>query len=425
MPEYLVKHDGYWRFVRRTPKEFVAFDRRKIVQLSTRIRVTDDPRAIRASQRAHELNAVLERKWFDLSNGVDTAKATLEYDAAVKAAKRLGLSAPIDDPAQRTVAQLLARIETLEGLLKDRTVSDDDKRAAALAAYDATPKPPITFRECAEQYIATQKPTWKSARHIAQWENTLAQYVYPVIGSLPVSSIGGNGDGTNLILKILEPIWHSKVETAARVRGRVESILDWAKARGYRDGDNPARWSGHLDKILPAKRRVAATEHHPAFPYVEMPAFMKKLRAVDGTAARCLEFTILTACRTSEALGARKSEINLQTRMWTIPAARMKTKKEHRVPLSDSAVAILKAMKNNKSDYVFPSIRKRGIPLSGNMLLLTLERMGERHRGVTHGFRSSSEIGQPRRLHIQITSLKWRWPMISATRSRPLIVAAI
>jgi integrase len=210
-------------------------------------------------------------------------------------------------------------------------------------------------------------------------------YVYPVIGNMPVKKIGGNGDGTDLMLGILEPIWHTKTETAARLRGRIESILDWAKARGYRDGENPARWRGHLDKLLPAKAKVAPVKHHEALPYTKVPAFMKRLRTMSGTAARALEFTILTASRTSEVLEARRSEIDLVSRMWIVPAARMKSRKEHRVALCNSAVAIIKSMPDG-GEYVFPGAKK-GKPLSATAMLKVLDRMGE--PSVTHGFRST------------------------------------
>jgi integrase len=386
MAEHLTKRDGFWRFVRRVPKELADLDKRVSVQVSTHIRVTDDPRAIRASQKARELDAVLERQWHDLANGVDSAKAQLEYDAAVKAAKRFGLSEPIDDPTQRSVPELLARIEKLEALLADRTVSDDHKRAAALAAYDAAPKPAITFRECAEQYIELHKAGWKNAKHAAQWETTLRDYAYPIIGIMPVNSIDGNGTGTDLMMKILEPIWRTKVETAARVRGRIESVLNWAKTKDYRSGENPARWKGHLENLLPAKSNVAPTQHHAALPYGEMPEFFKRLRDVESKAARCLEFTILTACRSDESLRAQRSEIDLKTRMWTIPASRTKTKKEHRVPLSDSAVAIIEALPDSDG-YLFPSTRKKATPLNGKAMSDILKLMS---LSVTvHGFRST------------------------------------
>jgi integrase len=379
MADYVVKRAGFWRFVRRVPKEYAALDPRGIVQHSTRIRVADDPRAISATRKASELNRDLETYWRGLLDG-DTAQAVRDYEAARNASRRLGISEPIDDATKRTIAELLDRIEKLTG-------NRGDDRAAVLSVYDAAPKPGITFRQCAEEYIEAHKPSWKNAKHAAQWTATLATYAYPVIGDTPVKKIGGNGDGTDLIMKILQPIWYSKTETASRVRGRIESILDWAKARGYRDGENPARWKGHLDKLLPPKSKVAPVKHHPALPYEAVPDFMKKLRGMDGTAARALEYTILTAGRTSEIIGAKRSEIDLKARMWTVPAERMKARKAHRVPLCDSALAIVKAMPAD-SEYLFPG-RKNGMPLSNMAMLKTLERMGVRDQVVTHGFRST------------------------------------
>jgi integrase len=200
---------------------------------------------------------------------------------------------------------------------------------------------------------------------------------------MAVNRIGSDG-GTDVVLKILEPIWYSKTETAGRLRGRIESILDWAKARGYRDGENPARWKGHLDKLLPARSKVAPVQHHAALPYTDVPAFIKQLRTMQSTAARALEFTVLTACRTNEVLGARRSEIDLQAQMWVVPASRMKARKEHRVPLSDSAIAIIKGMPER--DYVFAG--KSGKPLSNMAMLKVLGRMGASSVTI-HGFRSA------------------------------------
>jgi len=165
----------------------------------------------------------------------------------------------------------------------------------------------------------------------------LQTYVYPIFGDLPVQTVD-----VGLVTKAIEPIWATKPETASRVRGRIESVLDWATVRGYREGENPARWRGHLEKLLPARRKVAAVEHHAALAYPELPAFMGEFRQRDGVAARALEFAILTAARTGEVLGARWSEIDLESRLWTIPGGRMKAGREHRVPLSDAAMEILK-----------------------------------------------------------------------------------
>lgn len=243
----------------------------------------------------------------------------------------------------------------------------------------------ITFEQCAERYIEAHRAGWRNPKHAAQWPSTLREYVRPVFGSLPVQAVD-----VGLVTKALEPIWHSKPETASRVRGRIEAVLDWATVRGYREGDNPARWRGHLDKLLPGRAKVRKVAHHPALPYDDMGEFVAALRQQDGIAARALEFLILTAARTGEVIGARWSEFDLAEKLWTVPADRMKASKEHRVPLSPAAVAIIEQMKSVRVDdhaFVFPG-GKRGKPLSNMAMLKLLKRMG---RGdlTAHGFRSS------------------------------------
>jgi integrase len=382
MADYLVRRGSFWRFVRRVPKEYEALDPRGIVQQSTKIRIADDPRAIRARKVALGYNAALEAYWHDLVN-TDSAQAVRDYEAARAAARRLGISPPIDSASARTLADILSRIERL----MDKAGAADD-RATLKAVYDAAPKPGITFRQCAERFIEAHEPSWSNAKHAKQWKATLETYAYPVISNVPVAQIGGNGNGahgTDLILKILEPIWHDKTETASRLRGRVEQILDWAKAHGYRDGENPARWRGHLDKLLPARSKVAPVKHHAALPYIDLPAFMRKLRQQPGTVARALEFAVLTAGRASEILGAKRSEIDREARMWTVPAERMKARRAHRVPLCDGALAIVDAAP--PGEYLFPG--KRGEPLNGSTMFYLLDRMGMRDQITTHGFRST------------------------------------
>ena len=243
----------------------------------------------------------------------------------------------------------------------------------------------LTFKECAARYIASHRAGWRNPKHAAQWEATLATYAEPVMGGLSVQAID-----TALVLKVLEPIWTTKPETAGRVRGRIESILDWAKVRGYRAGENPARWRGHLDKLLPARSKVRRVEHHAALPYAELPGFLVSLREQEGIAARALEFAILTAARTGEVIGARWSEIDLLEKTWTVPAARMKAGREHRVPLSARALAILEEMQPHRhaeDGFVFPGA-KLGRPLSNMAFLMLLRRMG-RDDLTAHGFRSS------------------------------------
>src|SRR5262249_50200424 len=206
-----------------------------------------------------------------------------------------------------------------------------ERRQAQLDAAKA-----VTFQDCAARYIAGHKAGWRNPKHAAQWAATLASYVEPVMGGLSVQAID-----TALLLKVLEPIWTTKPETAGRVRGRIESVVDWAKVRGYRAGENPARWRGHLDKLLPAPSKVRRVEHHAALPYAELPGFLASLREQERIAARALEFAILTAARTGEVIEARWDEIDLLDKTWTVPATRMKAGREHRVPLSARALAIL------------------------------------------------------------------------------------
>jgi integrase len=239
----------------------------------------------------------------------------------------------------------------------------------------------VTFKRAAERYIQAHEATWHNAKHRAQWASTLRDYVYPVIGPLPVSAID-----VGLVLQCIEPIWTSKPETAGRVRGRIEAVLDWAGARGYRPKENPARWQGNLSMLLPSRSRMGRIVHHPAMPYADIPAFMPTLRASGEVAAKCLEFVILTAARTSEATGARWSEFDLEQKVWTVPAERMKARREHRVPLSSRALEILEKMPRT-GDFVFSGRREKR-PLSNMALLMFLRRNG--HTDITvHGFRSS------------------------------------
>ena len=241
----------------------------------------------------------------------------------------------------------------------------------------------ITFAECAHQYVAAHQATWGNKQHCQQWGSSLARFVLPMIGALPVGAID-----TALVLKVIEPMWQRTPETARRVRGRIEVILDWAKSRGYREGENPARWRGHVENLLPARAKLRKVEHHAALPYGEVAGFMVDLRRDTSIGARALEFTILTAARVGEVLGARWSEIDLASRTWIIPGNRMKAGKEHRVPLSDAAVAILNDMAEIKqSQYLFPGIRA-GRPLSNLAMRNSLKRASKQAITI-HGFRSS------------------------------------
>jgi integrase len=239
----------------------------------------------------------------------------------------------------------------------------------------------MTFKQCAEAYIAAHESSWRNAKHRQQWTNTLETYVYPTLGPLSVQDIN-----VSFVLRVLQPIWNTKPETASRVRSRIEAILDWAKAREYRSGENPARWRGNLHHLLPPKSKVRKVVHHAAVPYGQIGPFMAALRRQPGAAARALEFLILTATRTGETLGATWDEVDHAegTRVWTIPDERMKGGREHRIPLSAVAVAVLDDMRKlRQNDFVFPGARD-GRPLSE----MALRRMGYGHVTV-HGFRSS------------------------------------
>jgi len=240
----------------------------------------------------------------------------------------------------------------------------------------------MTFNQCAKAYITAHRAGWRNVKHAAQWTSTLETYAGPIFGTLPVQTID-----VGLVTKALEPIWSTKPETASRVRGRIESVLDWAKARGYRNGENPARWRGHLDHLLPARTKVRKVVHHAALPYREIGTFMAALRERAALAARALEFAILTAARTSEVINARWDEIDLQARVWTVPAERMKAGREHRVPLSDLAVGILNRMQEvRQNDHIFPGERRASL---SNMSFLMLLRRMDRDDLTAHGFRST------------------------------------
>ena len=241
-----------------------------------------------------------------------------------------------------------------------------------------------TFEDCAAAYIEDQKAGWKNEKHAKQWTATLETYAYPKFGKVSVASVD-----TALVLEVLRPLWGSKTETASRLRGRIEKVLDWAKVSGYCDGENPARWRGHLDKILKPRAKVQKVEHHAALPYAHIGGFMTDLRKRDGMSARALEFAILTAARSGEVRGATIGEFDLDSPSptWTIPRERMKADKEHRIPLAPAAVALLKALpKVEGSKFVFPA--PRGGALSDMALTAVLKRM-DRDDLTAHGFRST------------------------------------
>ena len=268
-----------------------------------------------------------------------------------------------------------------------RTALTDDidpieRRKALRADAALTGARAMTFREAAQAYIAAHEAGWRGRDSYEQWTSSLAKHVHPMIGNLPVASID-----VGLVLKILSPIWAEKTETASRVRGRIELILDWARVRGYRSGENPARWKGHLQALLPAKSTVKRVEHHRALPYVEIGGLVKELRADGTVAAAALEFLVLTAGRLGEVLGARWDEIDGD--VWTIPGRRMKSGREHRVPLSPAALAVLSQMESIRSGpCVFPGGRSDGAR-SPTSLRKLLRRLGRADATVMHGLRST------------------------------------
>ncbi len=277
----------------------------------------------------------------------------------------------------RELATQAAKGEVLEGKRVQARKLAAQTQAAALAGK--------TFKEIAEAFIDRKEGGWRNEKHRQQWRNTLATYVYPRFGALPVSQIE-----TSHVLAVLEPIWNVKPETASRVRGRIENILDAAKVQGLRSGENAARWRGHLEHLL-AKPEKLARGHHAALPYADLPSFMKDLAGREALAARALEFTILTAARSGEVLGATWGEVDLDKAEWTIPAERMKAGKEHSIPLSSRAVAILQGVQplnteDSKAAPLFPT--NAGRKLSGMAMSMLLRRMG-RDAITVHGFRST------------------------------------
>lgn len=255
------------------------------------------------------------------------------------------------------------------------------ERQAAKDALAVAQAARITFGEAAARFIATRGDGWRNAKHRAQWASTLETYADPTLGTLPVEDVR-----LEHVIKILEPIWGSKTETAVRLRGRIEAVLDWASVRGFRQGENPARWRGHLDKILPAPKKITKVEHHPAVKLDDLHGFITDLKGRPGIAARALEFLILTAARSGEVRGATWAEIDLASRTWTIPGERMKAWREHRVPLCERSMEILRSLPVGGADEpVFKS--PRGKFLSDMSVSAVMRRMGRDE--VPHGFRST------------------------------------
>jgi integrase len=268
-----------------------------------------------------------------------------------------------------------ARLLRLEGI---DPIANKRARMAALRAADAKA---MTFEDCARGFIKDNEAKWTNLKHRQEWEWSLRRYVFPTLGPLPVAAID-----TPLVLKVLKPIWAKIPESASRIRGRIENVLGWATVHHYRGGDNPARWNGLLEHALPA---VSKGEHFAALPYTEIGAFMARLRQETSIAAKSLEFIVLTAVRLGEALGATWDEIDLHNRVWIVPASRMKAGREHRVPLSAAAIAVLKEMATiRRSDYVFPGVRQ-GRPTGKIPAWRLAKKVAGNDKVTVHGFRSS------------------------------------
>ncbi|WP_159350004.1 tyrosine-type recombinase/integrase [Roseomonas harenae] len=321
--------------------------------------------------------------------GPGAGKWTLRFMRSGRA-REMGLGAfHADGKAGLTLAQARDAAEAARVLLRKgldplehrKALSRSEAQAKAEAEAEAR-----TFRQVAEHHLSAHEAGWRNAKHRAQWRSTLETYAYPFFGDRSVGEIR-----TDDVLRALQPIWTEKPETASRVRGRIEAVLSHAAARGWRQGDNPAQWRGHLSNLLPRRSKVAMVQHHAALPWQEMAAFMVQLRSIRATAARALEFAILTAARSGEVFGAQWSEVDLEAATWTVPAGRMKARREHRVPLSSAALAVLEAMllpgQAKGEGYVFPGQRS-GKPLSSMAILMLLRRM-KRGDLTAHGFRST------------------------------------
>jgi integrase len=281
--------------------------------------------------------------------------------------------------ARAKARQLHAAVREGRDPLAEREAEETKAQADAAKAKAVA----MTFGEVANMYIAAYEQSWRSPKHRQQWHSTLRDYVLPAIGEMPVGSVD-----TGAVMKIIEPLWREKTETASRVRGRIEAVLDYAKARRWREGENPARWRGHLDHLLPQRSKVQRVEHHAALPWRETGAFMQRLRQNSGLSARCLEFLILTACRSGEVRRARWNEIDLEHKVWTIPEQRIKAGREHRVPLSEPAMDVLSAMAQlGAKGFVFPGL-KTASALSDVALTKAVHVAGG-NSATVHGFRST------------------------------------
>jgi len=316
--------------------------------------------------------------------GKGKASALLRYTSPLTGKPRdFGLGKIEPDLTAKDLQGVRDRAADARRQVRDGKDPIEERKASRPAPAVAAP----TFKHAADEFIAANRAGWRNEKHAAQWTSTLTRYAYPVVGEKPVADVGIDD-----VLAILQPIWSTTPETASRVRGRVEKVLDYANARGWRGPENPARWRGRLQVLLPAPRKVRQVQHHPAEPWRQMPALMKRLMAADGIGARCLCFAILTAARSGEARLATWSEIDLTRKLWTVPGQKMKGGKDHTVPLSDPALAILREMAplrayEHGGALVFPGM-KVDQPLSDMALTAVLRRLG-RSDITPHGMRSS------------------------------------
>ncbi len=281
-----------------------------------------------------------------------------------------------------TLAEAREKAKSARDAIATGTDPVDTAREARSALKAAQAKA-VTFEEAAAAYIATHKVSWSNQKHAKQWTSTLTTYAYPVIGSMLVRHVEQAH-----VLKILGSIWETKTETATRLRSRIESVMDWARGRGYCTGDNPAAWKGNLDAQLPAPEKVTKVKHHSALPANQVGSFMSRLKSSEGVGARALEFVILTAARSGEVRGATWAEIDLKAKLWTVPAERMKMRKEHRVPLSEAAIRILNDLSNQRVagvELIFAG--SKGGAISDMTMTALLRRMEV--DAVPHGFRST------------------------------------
>jgi integrase len=402
-PENLTKRGGMWRFQRRVPKAYLSIVGRADIQISTGVKCADDPRGNTASKRAAQINRDLEAHWELLATGKD-AQAHQFWADAQAAVRKMKIAPLVDDSLQRTVDDAVRRALALHGV-NFANGPAIESRAAVAAAFDVVPRPGMTFEACAKAYIAANESGWKNPKHRDQWKMTVlgigpkgepAENDYcKDIRSLDVAVIT-NAD----VLKIIQPIWATKHETARRIRGRIETILDWAKENKYRSGDNPAALKGNFQHSLPASTSVHIPTPHPALPFVQIPAFMTALRKREGVSARALETLILCGVRTDAIIKAKWTEFDFEGRLWTIPPERSKRKgehgnKSHVVPLTETVIALVRSMETitGGATYVFSS-SKGERPLSNEAMANLVDRMGygadgEKGKITVHRFRST------------------------------------